>query len=113
MGHYRPLARLESFRAYCKKQNINLLKDDLNFINRMLLEIDSDDFKAILMRYIEKWLSCMGDSDKNAHSVNLARKTANLWLLEYTEDVKMNKRAKSAQRFNNFRNNNSGHSKAY
>ncbi len=100
MRFQKPSTRLNSFREYCTKQGIGLLKDDLIFINKMLDEIDSSDYKAILMRYIEKWQEGIASSTNASATANLARKKANLWLLGYVDEVKNKKRTKSAHEIN-------------
>jgi len=67
---------LESFADYCRDHGVNLLKDDINFIQKALRIYSAKDHRKILSAYYKKWANCQG-------SENEKRRAANLWLLQY------------------------------
>ena len=82
MRFNKPMTRLNSFREYGIKLGLDLLKDDLLFINKMLDEIDSGEYKPLLKRYCVIWLSTIEKEENSSLKQNLGRRTANLWLRE-------------------------------
>lgn len=92
MAYYKPIGRLQSFKAYCIKNGFNLLSDDYRFIDEKLHSFDSSDFKVILERYLKKWGDTLTHHENAPSAENLARRTANLWLMEYADLMKKEKR---------------------
>lgn len=76
-------ARWNLFKDYCSKNNIQLLKDDLKFIERELQKIPLNEHRAILRVYTDKWLHEVKKNEKSYQNQNFARKQANKWLFEY------------------------------
>ncbi len=79
----KPIPRLERFKSYCTQQGIKLLYDDLQFIDEQLVNIYPGDHKRVLMNYIKKWYEGIGDTEKSLQAMNLGRKSANSWLVNY------------------------------
>ena len=74
--------RWSMFKDYCLHNNIQLLRDDVKFIERELQKIAPNEHRAILKEYTDLWLSILSENDNAAQAQNLARKTANRWLFE-------------------------------
>ncbi len=75
-------ARLKQFRAFCARSGIELLRDDVVFIDTRLNHIAKNDFKPVLTRYTEEWLQGL---QKVPKTQGAARRRANLWLLNHTQ----------------------------
>lgn len=88
MAYYKATPRLISFKVHCEKKGMRLLNDDLQFIDRMLDKIDSAHFKPVLERYVEKWCDTLTQYENVQQAMNLARRTANLWLMECADSMK-------------------------
>ena len=75
--------RLNSFRSHCLKMGVEILEDDLRFIDHRLGKHLKTDFKAILETYLQKWINGMGQDNENLSRQSQGRRNANLWLLDY------------------------------
>lgn len=67
------------FKNYCKAKNIQLLRDDLRFIERVLTKTTVNEHRFILKEFADIWLH---ELEKSSQNQNLARRIANKWLLE-------------------------------
>lgn len=85
------LTRLKSFREYCQKNDIDVMYDDLCFIDKCLNSFRKNDFKAILEVYIQKWCEGMELHPNASLSSGNGRRFANLWLLEHTNEQRNKK----------------------
>jgi len=83
--------RLKSFKQHCARRGFDLLQDDYRFIDRTLNSFGKGDFKAVLERYLEEWYLGMVEAPNDAQAQGIARKRANIWLLQYADEVKMKK----------------------
>jgi len=81
-------SRLSSFKAYCERQKIELLRDDLLFIDTMLNSVDRIDFKTVLTRYLEKWHEGTYQGSNSLQGQNLSRRNANSWLMGYVDEIR-------------------------
>jgi|JI7StandDraft_1071085.scaffolds.fasta_scaffold11654_4 hypothetical protein len=69
-----------TFLDYCQRKGINLLKDDLKFIEKLLRLFPPDRQKSIMVRYCEEWHKGMAECENAAQSENFGRRRANLYL---------------------------------
>jgi hypothetical protein len=69
-----------TFREWASKQGIELLKDDINFAEKVLIKLPENSHKLIMRDYAYEWLRGMGDKEKSLQNQNLGRKRANIWL---------------------------------
>lgn len=74
--------RWNMFKDYCVKNNIQLLKDDFKFIEKELIKIPANEHRTILKAYTDLWLHEVKKEENSSLAQNLARRTANKWLLE-------------------------------
>lgn len=79
------LGRLSSFKKKCENSDIEILHDDLVFINKKLDNFSRSDFKSILEGYLNQWSIGMSSSGSAIKSQGEGRKRANLWLLEKSD----------------------------
>ncbi len=77
-----------TFKDYCTKRGIELLRDDLKFIEKKLYLIHSDLHKSIMGDFVEKWCEGMGYTEIDSQKQNLGRNKANLWLLFHINKIK-------------------------
>lgn len=74
--------RWSLFKDYCLHNNIQLLRDDIKFIERELQKIAPNEHRQVLKEYTDLWLSTLKENENEPPGQNLARKTANRWLYE-------------------------------
>ena len=72
----------QSFREYCLNRGVELLRDDIKFINTQITGMSQPERRAVLSKYCEVWLSTMESCNNPIKRDNIARRAANLWLLE-------------------------------
>ncbi len=77
--------RLKSFRDFCEKNNYQLLKDDYEFIGKMLDRCYKTNFKALLSGYLKEWRLGMSSARSSNTAQSEGRKKANYWLLEFAD----------------------------
>jgi hypothetical protein len=65
---------------YCKTKGIEILPDDMRFIEQMLKDIPDDLHKSIMRDFIEEWCDGMGRDAMSLLKQNLGRRKANIWL---------------------------------
>lgn len=71
------------FKEHCIKNNIQLLRDDVRFIEERLRAIDYNLHKDVLNCYYKKWWQGIREEENALRKQNLGRLTANKWLNEY------------------------------
>lgn len=69
-----------TFLDWTKKQGIELLRDDLRFIENILNKIPVELQKSIMSDYCKIWCQGMCLMDKSYQNQNLGRFKANEWL---------------------------------
>jgi NAD+--asparagine ADP-ribosyltransferase len=74
--------RWSMFKDYCLHNNIQLLRDDIKFIERELQKIPPNEHRELLKEYTDVWLEILKENDNAPLGQNLARKTANKWLFQ-------------------------------
>lgn len=74
-----------SFEDFAKLKGIHLLKDDIEFIKRMLNLIPYNERRATLQRYSEIWLSGIVNCDIVYRKQNAGRFAANTYLRELVD----------------------------
>lgn len=67
---------------WTKNQGIELMKDDIDFIERTLSKIPKRLHKSIMRDYAIEWLKGIGEDDKASQNQNLGRRRASVWLRE-------------------------------
>ena len=77
-----------TFQDYCKKSGIQLLKDDLKYIERVLCNIDKGEQKRVLKHFTDEWLLGIQLEENSTLKQNTGRRRANLWLLEKVNEIK-------------------------
>lgn len=75
-----------TFKPFCQRNGISLLKDDIDFVADILGQIPKDRHKSILRGYAEEWRKGMGSSENALQKQNLGRLKANSWLRENAND---------------------------
>ncbi len=75
------------FQDHCKQNNINLLPDDLKHIRKCLSLIPHHQQREILHKYVEIYKRIMAECDCEISAQNLARRSANLFLLNQANDL--------------------------
>lgn len=74
-----------NYKAWAEKQGIELMKEDLLFIEKILRKLPENIHKRLMRDYSQKWLEGIGEA-KNAHQEqNLGRFRANSWLSRQLE----------------------------
>ncbi len=74
------------FIDHCKQDNINLLPDDLKHIRKCLSHLPNHQQREILHKYVEIYKRIMAECECPIAAQNLARKSANLYLLGVVSD---------------------------
>lgn len=86
-AHCTISSRLNSFRKYAEKEGINLLREDLLFIDKVLGNFEREQYKSILRGYLDEWLYGLEEIKiSRATGQGLARRRANQWLLRIAND---------------------------
>lgn len=70
------------FRPYCESRGIEILPDDIRFIEKCLPKIHQDDRRNVLKRYCDIWAFEI----KEAQNANLGRLQANTYLRNTVEE---------------------------
>ena len=83
--------RWNLFKDYCLANNIQLLRDDIKFISKILIKIPNNEHRSVLKEYTDLWLHSLKKTEKSSQNQNLARKTANTWLMEEVDKRKAQK----------------------
>lgn len=71
------------FKPYCLRHGIQLLRDDILFLEHALNKVPSERHKGLLRRYCQEWLYTLKENDKSCSAQNMGRRAANIWLREY------------------------------
>ena len=71
-----------NFIDYAKSKGLDLHKDDIAFIKRILPDIPQGEHKALLRDYLKTWTDGMGLTENVVQKQNLGRRMANLSLLK-------------------------------
>lgn len=79
------------FIPYCKRNDIDLMRDDIKFLEKQLMKIAPDLHRHVLKRYSEEWLRDYQKQEKSSQKQNLGRKSANLWLIGYVARIESKK----------------------
>ena len=83
--------RLRSFVAHCQTKGIELMRDDIAYIDRMLNKLPRNDFKSVLTHYRDEWVIGKGEAKNAQGAQGFGRRRANLWLLAYCNEVEQKK----------------------
>jgi hypothetical protein len=75
-----------NFTTHCQQNNIQLLPDDLKHIRKCLASIPHHKQKEILHKYVEIYQRVMAECECDISGQNLARRSANLYLLGVVSD---------------------------
>ena len=71
-----------TFNEHCATNGVELLKDDVTFIKRMLKTIHGSRHKAILTQYVALWLTGMAEEQSSIKKQGVGRRMANSSLLK-------------------------------
>jgi len=71
---------------YAKAKNINLLRDDRNFILDCLRTIPLNEHKSILRNYFGIWISTLRVVEDKVSKDNIARFKANSFLRDFMDN---------------------------
>lgn len=74
-----------SFKAYAARENIQLLRDDMNFIETCLGKIPEHAHRKLMHQYIKIWQECVIDISDKIKAQNIGRFNANQFLREQSE----------------------------
>lgn len=66
----------DEFRKYCAKRGLHILRDDMRFIEKRLIDIHPDEHRRIMREYVRIWIREL-ESHGNQ---NKARRKANEYL---------------------------------
>lgn len=70
-----------NFETYARSQNINLLRDDLSFIRRLITMLPYEIRREVLRKYCVEWVLAANKDKNEVSSDNSGRKRANQWLM--------------------------------
>jgi hypothetical protein len=70
----------QSFREYCLNRGVELLRDDIYFINTQIAKLDQSSRRAVLSKYCEIWITSMNLCDNENGKQNTGRRSANIFL---------------------------------
>lgn len=70
----------QTFQDYTKSHGVNLLRDDIKYIRKMLVIHERHHHKAILKQYVEVWTKAMQECDNPLTADNIGRRAANSFL---------------------------------
>ena len=77
-----------SYLKWAKNQGMELLRDDLRFIEKTLNKIPQNLHKTIMRDFVNEWCDGMGRDAMSLLKQNLGRRKANIWLRVMTEKLK-------------------------
>ena len=69
-----------TFLDYCATKGINLLKEDIRFIEKLVRMFPADRHKSIMKRYCDEWELGLAECENASQRENFARRKANLYL---------------------------------
>ncbi len=69
-----------TFRLWAEQQGIQILRDDIKFIEKILNKLPENLHKSLMRDYASEWLEGMDDREKSRQNQNLGRWRANNWL---------------------------------
>jgi hypothetical protein len=77
------------FSEYCKKNNIQLLRDDKKFLVKQVGDLPNNRRIGVLRRFCEEWILGIKNEPITSLKQNSGRFRANSWLLnEFKEKQK-------------------------
>ncbi len=68
------------FKTWTEKQGIELMPEDLKFIESILIKLPESRHKQLMRDYSQKWLDGIESSKSVQSAQNLGRRMANSWL---------------------------------
>jgi hypothetical protein len=71
---------LANFRLYCHEHDVNLLPDDMRYLESILKKISPIDRRQIAMNYYSTWIKGITDSPYPSIAQNNGRRRANEYL---------------------------------
>ena len=77
---------IKKFKDYCEANGIELMREDLRFIERALCKMPQQLHSEALRGYIASWRRTMAKENSELVGVNSARREANKFLLFFTDD---------------------------
>lgn len=72
-----------NFTDYAASKGLQLLKDDINYIQRQLKHIPKAERKQVMLTYIRLWKEAMAQEGNVRTNQNKGRYAANHWLLGF------------------------------
>ena len=72
----------DTFKPYCERNGVHLLRDDLRYIATQLRVIPPDRHRYVMRDYYNIWMQGMADAKIKASAQNIGRNKANTWLRE-------------------------------
>lgn len=74
----------KTFSPYCKAQGIDILPDDLKFIERCISSKSEPVQREIMREYFNVWRGIVKEHPKQANIQNMGRKESNEYLRRIT-----------------------------
>ena len=72
----------DRFLDYAKKLGLDLLRDDIRFIDRSLTRIPKDRHRQVLYQYAQTWENELSKNAGSIQAQSLGRRAANALMLE-------------------------------
>ena len=69
-----------NFTDFAAKEGCLLLKDDINYIRRIIYNTPKAQRKRVMLEYVAIWVNAMAQCDNAVKQQNEGRKAANIWL---------------------------------
>jgi len=73
-----------TFEEHCKQNNIQLLRDDIQYIKRMLQRIAPNARKRVMRGYLDEWVLGRDQCENAIQAQNMGRRRANTYLRNCT-----------------------------
>jgi len=76
-----------TFTDHCKQNNIQIMRDDIAFIRKMVKRLSPELRKRVIRRYLDEWVLGRDGCEIVALSQNSGRRRANLYMLDTIEGL--------------------------
>ena len=70
-----------SFRDFATSKGLQLLRDDIKFLRKIIQIMPKENRKLFLLDYCQEWLSGINEEPNVQLKQNMGRRRANLWAL--------------------------------
>lgn len=74
------LPHYHQFKAYCESKNVQLLPDDVAYLDVKLKRHSLEETREILKHYVDEWVAGVNSEGLSQKKQNTGRVKANAWL---------------------------------